>query len=59
MYVLFNDRQKTKDTEGGEYEDILSRILNKVEGFHKILKEMKEDVSNLSNIVTYHSVLIK
>ena len=58
-YVPPHERQNPRDSKGGLLEDMLSRSLNKVEGSYKILKDMKEDVSTLSQMVASHFVSIK
>lgn len=48
--------QKPKVLKGGRFEDMLLRMLNKVEGSNKRHKSIKEDVSFLSRTITSHSV---
>lgn len=60
IYVSHHERQKTKDSEGGRFEggrseDMLSRMLDKVEGWNRMLKGMKKDISTLSHTIIYHS----
>uniref|UniRef100_M1DZT7 Integrase core domain containing protein n=1 Tax=Solanum tuberosum TaxID=4113 RepID=M1DZT7_SOLTU len=58
-YVPLHGRQKPNNLEGDRSKNMLSRILNKVEGPDKLLKGMKEDVSTLSLTVTSHSDSMK
>ncbi|WMV18918.1 hypothetical protein MTR67_012303 [Solanum verrucosum] len=61
-YVPPHYRPRPKElagSEGSRTRDILARIYNKVKGFDKVLKDLKNDFSNLSQTVTSHSVSIK
>uniref|UniRef100_M1DTG9 Integrase core domain containing protein n=1 Tax=Solanum tuberosum TaxID=4113 RepID=M1DTG9_SOLTU len=52
-------KEPYNDTESFWTEDMLSRILTKVEGSDEVVKEMKADVSSLKKMVMYHSTSIK
>jgi len=48
-----------KDSKSGRAENMLLRILNKVERSKFLFNEMKKDVLTLKQMVTSHSVSIK
>lgn len=58
-YTPPHERLKSKDFEGDRFEDMLFRIVKKVEGSNKIMKEMKEDVSTLNQTTTSNFVSVK
>lgn len=62
-YISPNDRMKPTELvmnpRNFQIEDMLIRILNKVETLDKVLKEMKLDFSQLSQTVMSHSASIK
>lgn len=61
IYIQPHDRPKTKEQVGleGSTNDMLSRIFNKVEGFEKVLKDLKNEFSILTQTITSYSLSIK
>ena len=58
-YIPPHEYQNTKDYKGGLSKDMISHILNKIEGSDKNFKYIKENVSTLSQTVSFHFVSIK
>lgn len=63
LYVPPHDRPKLKETNAKpeifRIEYMLARILNKVKGSDKVLKEMKTILFSLNQTITSHSIFIK
>uniref|UniRef100_M1DH01 Integrase core domain containing protein n=1 Tax=Solanum tuberosum TaxID=4113 RepID=M1DH01_SOLTU len=59
-YMHMSDSPSSRGSSGRfRLDDFLSRILKKVEGSNKMLKDMKADFSSLNNKVNSHSESIK
>uniref|UniRef100_M1DRT7 Integrase core domain containing protein n=1 Tax=Solanum tuberosum TaxID=4113 RepID=M1DRT7_SOLTU len=59
-YSHTGDSLNSRDSPGSfQVEDLLSHILNKVEGSNEVLTEMNADFSSLNKTVNSHSASIK
>lgn len=62
-YVSLYHRVKPKhpiaQLENCRTDDMLARILNKIEGTNKLIKEMKLDMLALNQTIYFHSSFIK
>ena len=58
-YVPSHERKRIKNKEDGQNKEMLTLLLQKSNQQHRVLKELKENVSLLNQMTTSHALLIE